>query len=793
MSRPSWIAAHRRIGPILTLACVGLVGGRAIPTRAQTEGTEAPAEAPVDGAVDDAGALDTTPPEAAEPTTDEVAESDGAPTDADVEPDDEPDLFESMTAEEGDVITATAITTVGASAAGANAASDFEVEPARFRIVPRRTSEQLLTLAPGIVLANHGGIGHSPTVYLRGFDAGEGQDIAYDVDGILINEPSNPHGHGYADIGFVPVEVVRRVLVREGPFDPRQPSYSVAGSVHLELGVERRGLRTSLRYGSFRTVRALAIYAPTGETDGTFVAADVVRGDGFGVNRAHSSVRLIGRLERTVRDLRFTFLAGSHAQRFDSAGVVPLAASRAGNLPCGPSRDAQFFCTVDPNQGGSGQRHLVLGRLGFDRDRASFEQTVYGMARSSRFLDDFTGVALNPVGDGLDQDYRAGTVGMRGAYRRRVSFLGADQRFEFGYLGRYDQGRTSMDRVRFADGVPYARVFDSSLRITEIGIHGLADLSLGRFVSLQGGLRLEAFGASVTHHGLPSSDRDGPRLTSQRVDAFGVAVSPRGTLTLHPVRGLDVVLAAGLGTRPVDVQGLSDGEQVPFTRVTALEFGLMHSGSRDHVEWRARTSVFATRVADDLVFDAERGRNVPVGETRRYGAMATLSGSAFHKVELQGSFTWSEAHLPIPGSPIVELSSGPRVAFVPRFVGRVDLAYRDSFGHGRRAVGVSAGAGLTTVGRKPLPYDELSSRLAVIDAGVEVSYRFVALELLVENLFDARYRNYELQAIADFSAVDGSPPGTMTASRLYAAGAPRTIFATVTFAVDPLPTNQGDR
>lgn len=698
-----------------------------------------------------------------------------APSSGDLEPE----------VDDDDVVGATATVTLGVASPPLRSLSDFELVPASFRAVPRRTSEQLLTLAPGLVLANHGGIGHAPSVYLRGFDAGEGQNVAFDVDGMLINEPSNPHAHGYADTSFVPVEAVSRVHVSEGPFDPRQPSYSVAGSVRYDLGVAERGLRFSMRYGSFRTARALMVYAPPGERDGTFVAADFVRGDGFGPNRAHQSARLVARIERERNDAVWSLTATTHAQRFDSAGVVPESAVAAGSLPCGPGSDAQFFCWVDPRQGGSGQRHLVLGKVRVDRGGATFEQSAGLMFRSDRFQDDFTGVARSALGDGLDQRYEAITAQLRGSYRMRGRLLGAGQTFELGYFARHDQGTTAMARVRFSDGVPREQVFDSAFGITELAAYALADLTLSRFLTLLGGLRVDATAAQVTHRGLAASDRDGPRLTSQTTDVFGAVTSPRLTLVAHPHASLDVVASAGRGVRPVDAQALSDAERVPYTRVAALELGLRHRIVAGSVTLDSRSSAFVTRVDDDLLFDADLGRNRYIGETRRYGVMCATTLRYGTRLDAQASFTWAEAHKTLAGAALADLGSGPRLAYVPRFVGRFDVAYHDDVVVRREHLGISVGAGTTLVGRKPLPFEQLSERIVVLDAGAELRYRFVAVELLIENLLDARYRAYELQAISDFSPVDGSASGSMTASRLFAAGAPRTVFVTLTFRADP--------
>src|SRR6202035_2708340 len=119
---------------------------------------------------------------------------------------------------------------------------------------PHGNAADLLKLAaPGLLLTNEGGEGHAEQVFLRGFDAREGQDIEFTVGGVPINGSGNLHGNGYADTHFIIPELVETLRVVEGPFDPRQGNYAVAGSANYELGLEKRGLTAKYTTGSFNT------------------------------------------------------------------------------------------------------------------------------------------------------------------------------------------------------------------------------------------------------------------------------------------------------------------------------------------------------------------------------------------------------------------------------------------------------------------------------------------------------------------------------------------------------------
>src|SRR6185369_6681736 len=136
-------------------------------------------------------------------------------------------------------------------------ASDFTLQIGELSRVPGGNATEMLKLAPGILLTNEGGEGHAEQVFLRGFDAREGQDIEFTMGGVPINESGNLHGNGYADTHFIIPELVERLRVVEGPFDPRQGNYAVAGSANYELGLAQRGLTAKYTTGSFGTQRTL--------------------------------------------------------------------------------------------------------------------------------------------------------------------------------------------------------------------------------------------------------------------------------------------------------------------------------------------------------------------------------------------------------------------------------------------------------------------------------------------------------------------------------------------------------
>jgi hypothetical protein len=688
-----------------------------------------------------------------------------------------------------DELTVTGSTRRSAAVAPA-AAGDFRLKLERLREVPRRSAEELLTLAPGLLITNYGGVGHASSVFLRGFDAGEGQDIEFMVGGVPVNEVSNPHGHGYADVNFVIPELVHELRVLEGPFDPRQGDFAVAGSVRYELGLDTRGLVAKVGYGRFATRRLVLLWGPEETSRNTYVGLDLTEGRGFGPNRAHASARAMAQHELALSGgARLALWATSYATRFDGAGVIRADDFAARRLPCAPDRDAQFFCLHDRNQGGAVSRHGLGARLSRAEGRTETEHQAYLVFRNLRLRNNFTGFITDvrtdggeQRGDGAEQTYEAVTVGARGAYRVRTAPParpgGPRADLELGYFFRYDAAESVQRRLRAAGGAPYRTDIDTRLRISNLGGYASGRVSPSRRLTVSGGLRLDTFVFAALDRNRPAMDRMGVRQTSEAAEAFGYALQPKVAADVLLVGTLRAQVSAGVGTRSSDAQALSDGEFAPFARVRAFESGLLWTRRVAAVALDARLIGFLTRVDRDLVFDETVGRNVLAGRSNRLGALAVLRATSDH-LDLLGSATYAEAYLPPTGASWHRLTAGPRLPYIPRWVFRGDAAYRRPLGAagGRRVEGAAALGGTYVAGR-PLPFEQLSPALVTVDGALRA--RWAAFELAVEgqNLFDRRNREVVLNYVSNFRGP--GQPASLLPQQHFAAGPPRTYMLTLT-------------
>ncbi|HLK89372.1 MAG TPA: TonB family protein [Polyangia bacterium] len=679
-------------------------------------------------------------------------------------------------------------------------ASDFQIRVAELAEVPHANASELLKLAPGILLTNEGGEGHAEQVFMRGFDAGDGQDVEMTVGGVPINEAGNLHGNGYADTHFIIPELVESLRILEGPYDPHQGNFAVAGSADYQLGLPQRGLTASYTAGSWGTQRVLGLWGPPGESTHTFAGAEIYETDGFGQNRDAQRGSAMGQYEGRFGETgTFRLTAQGYSTHFHSAGVIRQDDYQAGKIDFYDSYDLSSFASEKVPEGGDASRYSIAGDIETHPGDTVLTEQVFLIKRDMRLLENFTGFLLDvqePLqslhdqrGDMLDLNVHELTIGSRGSARWHTDAFGLRQEVELGYFARGDQADGTQQRLEAATGVPYKTDTDLASTLGNIGLYGDLDLRPFRWLSLRGGGRAEIVTYDVLNNCaaqtvarpsttnppidqscLTQQDLGRPREPDQVTSTSGVALLPRAAAILGPFRNFTFSASYGRGVRSVDPIYITQDVPAPFSSVTSYEAGAAYAGSLRDVLVVARTSLFQTVVDRDLIFDQTAGRNVLGVGTTRSGWLGAL--------RLSGRFFDESANLTLVRATFND--DGEAVPYVPSAVLRSDTAvFRDLPWRLRgRSIRGTLAAGITYVGPRPLPYGQVSGDIFTIDASASLAWSIFQLKLLSTNLLDSQYRLGEYNYASDFHS-QGQP--TLVPERTFTAGAPRGVFAT--FAV----------
>lgn len=682
---------------------------------------------------------------------------------------------------------------IGRAAAPSRGASDFVIPIGELARVPRKNASELLTLAPGILLTNEGGDGHAAQIFLRGFDAREGQDLEISVGGVPVNEAGNIHGNGYSDTHFIIPELVESLRVVEGPFDPRQGNFAVAGSADYELGLAQRGLTAKYSYGSFNSHRLLFLYGPRDESVHTFGGVELYKTDGYGMNRDAKRASAMGQYEGQLTGKgTFRITGTAYANSYHSAGVLRDDDYRRGKVG--------FYDTYDHGQGGDSMRFSVAADVEVRSGEALFKQQIFLIYRGMRLRENFTGFLLdgqepaqNPHpqrGDLIDSDLGAQTIGARGSARLRGDVLGQKQELELGYFARFDHVSGTRMRVEHATQNPYGVDLDLDSKVGDIGLFADANVRPLSWITLRGGLRGDLFAydvldrcavKSVAHPSRVNPPGDQSCLSQQdfgkyrepveRATTAGVVFLPRASILLGPFKGFTFNLSIGRGVRSIDPTFVSQDVATPFASILAYEGGVAFARSVGPVSVSARSVFFQTMVDRDLIFSEIEGRNMLGGATRRTGwvGAARVAGEHF---DVNANVTLVKS---------IFDDTGLLLPYVPDAVVRADGAFFGNLPWKLReeAFRGALAAGFTFVGHRPLPYGQRSDVIATLDASATLGWSHYEVGLAAQNIVGQKYRLGEYNFASNFQTQGAA---TLVPVRHFAAGAPRSLM--VTFGVN---------
>lgn len=639
------------------------------------------------------------------------------------------------------------------SARAVHSASEVTVGRDVIEAAPRAGATDLLRLVPGLVASQHSGEGKAQQLFLRGFDAVHGQDVELNVGGLPINEVSHLHALGYADLNWLIPQAVREVRVTEGSGRAAQGDFAVAGTVRYELGLEDPGLTVAAGYGSFNRRRLFFGLRPEA-SEQTFAAVEYVGGDGFGPARDFERLSAIGQGVVLVGPVKLRALLTTYGTTFSSPGVVRADAVTAD--------DETFFRAYGAGQGGQSQRHQLLlsAEVAHETGRSTIE--AYGALIDLTLRNNFTGFLADPRGDGLQQVQSTKLFGARALHTRHLHLLGQVFLLDLGVgvrhddvsqtQRRYDEGTGVVRGASIGAATSFREAIDVRFGQTLASAWGEVAWAPGEWRFMLGG-RIDVLQVDLT---------DALAFSGQgtRRQAFG----PHVGLKVGVERGLgpNVRLFAsyGDGFRTPQARQLSDGEQAPFVNVHGAEAGVKVETS----VVSASLAGFGSYVANDFFFDHTVATTRFLGPTMRGGGQLNVTTRPLEGFLVSLNVTAAQARLT------------ERDALLPYFaplVGRLDSSYSRAFSVAGVSVKPVLGVGATLLGPRPLPDNEFSRAVFLLDARAGVRVGSIELTFDVQNALDSRWRDGEFVYASRW---DASATASRLPARQFTAGSPRTLF-----------------
>ncbi|HEV8320451.1 MAG TPA: TonB family protein [Myxococcota bacterium] len=415
---------------------------------------------------------------------------------------------------------------------------------------------------PGLVLVRLPGAGRAPLYSVRGAPLEEGGSLAVSVDGVPVNLPGAALGPGYADLAFLPPELVGRVELDRGPFDPRDGDFATAGALRVTTleHLDRSIASLSLSYPPFRStgagmLRALAMVEPSLPAGvSALIGAEGFIDGGYTDNSGSNRYSLFAR----ARAGGFSATATSYAASWGSPGLVPQ-----NGLP-GAAGEAARFAAFDDSDGGAASRHALALRYDGTKPGTAGATgvgiTAWVAATRLTLWEDRTGFLFDAcaggacLGDQLEHDDRRAGGGMlaRGYTAGRLvsgirfrAELGIDARFAAIDLERWHSTR----RERLCAGAGACDAAGS----WRIGTSDLSAYARGELHFWKGAIAGVALRSTYLLYDVEdrAENTTVPGGPTSGTAAFGLA-APNAWLILLPHRALEVFARAGIGTRAPD-------------------------------------------------------------------------------------------------------------------------------------------------------------------------------------------------------------------------------------------------
>ncbi len=632
------------------------------------------------------------------------------------------------------------------STASSRSIRDFDLN-----VRPVSTAQDMLQLAPGLVIAQHAGGGKAEQIFLRGFDADHGTDVAISSDGTPVNMVSHGHGQGYADIHFAIPELVESIDVFKGPYFARYGNFSTAGSIQFRTKDKIDGNMLKIEGGEFNTQKFTGMFQlPTlSEHQNAYFAGQFYNTDGpVESEQDFQRLNLFGKFRTDINEKsKLSVSASSFTSAWDASGQIPQRAVDSGLI----SR----FGTIDDLEGGqTGRQNLNLIYTATGEGNSQFLFQPYFCRYNFKLFSNFTFFLEDSENsDMIEQTDDRTVLGLNTEYKFTQSISSIQVNTTFGGGFRSDDIAVSLwhspNRRRLTQRV------DSGIIERNLFLWAQEELIINPKLRFQLGLRGDYFTFNVEDY-LDTLSDETVTLPHASGYAQEAMLNPKFNMVYSPIQSIDVFLNFGTGFHSNDArdvvieQTISDLEQIYKSqelseeqideRLTQMNFNREHAGVQTLP--RAIGAEIGTRhrffdrfnigfagwwleLDEELVFVGDAGETEISGKSQRIG------------IDIEGrikilSWLWVDTD--------VNLSQGKYVD-EPDDANQIPLAPRITSTGGLTAIhpsGWDVSLRYRHIGDRPANEDGsvTAEGYTVVNLGLSYSYGPFQYFVVVENLFD---------------------------------------------------------
>jgi hypothetical protein len=306
---------------------------------------------------------------------------------------------------------------------------------------PVNTSQELLQLVPGLLIAQHAGGGKAEQIFLRGFDTDHGTDFNISVDGMPVNMVSHAHGQGYADFHFVIPETIDKLKVYKGPYTARFGDFSTSGTGEFftKNAIVKNEIKAEAgMFDTFRTVGMFKLldkkHFLSNQKEAAYIAGEYVFTNSYFDNKQNfNRYNIFGKYSGMLNENNLLSLSVSTFYAdWDASGQVPQRAIDKGII--------ERFGSINSGEGGQTKRTnvnaIITTTVG---NNAIIKNQLYYVNYHFNLYSDFTFFLNDSIhGDEINQTDNRNIAGYNGSIEKDFLIFKKNIHTTFGLGTRND-------------------------------------------------------------------------------------------------------------------------------------------------------------------------------------------------------------------------------------------------------------------------------------------------------------------------------------------------------------------
>ncbi len=580
-------------------------------------------------------------------------------------------------------------------------------------VSPVQSSQEIMTIVPGLFIGQHAGGGKAEQIFLRGFDIDHGTDINLQLDGMPVNMVSHAHGQGYSDLHFIIPELVEEIEYSKGPYDVAIGNFATAGAIQFKTKDHLHGSSISQEVGQFNTFRTVAQLNLVDQGQhSAYIASAYRSGDGpFESPQDFKRLNIFGKYQYKTSNGSSVTLSNSYfTSSWSASGQIPVRAIESGEIT--------RWGAIDDTEGGETSRfNTNLQYQGMLSDRTSLKAQAWFSHYDFELFSNFTFFLEDPEnGDQIRQRESRDLYGSQISLQHVSEYGNIDHFIEAGLGFRSDfSNDNELSKTINRSTIQFYHQF-GDIRERNYYSYFNNEFSLGKW-SINAGLRLDQIKARYADQKTPSTG------TSEIYDAF---ISPKVSISYTLNHQLQVFAKYGLGFHSNDTRlAIFDAANPLMTRATGVDLGLVYKPSN---KLMLNATLWHLDLEQELVYVGDAGIVEPSGKTNRYGLElgARISPVKYWNLRVDGNFTRARSIGEAEGEDLIPLA--------PKLTSLAQLSFK-------YPSGFFGGVKYRYMGDRPANEDNsiIAKGYFVTDLNLGYSLKKVDFSVIVENLFDVEW------------------------------------------------------